>query len=187
MKLELGSSTHPTDGYIHLDIAAACKPDVIADVTSLPFADGTVTDLMAVDILEHCSYRNIVRVAKEWARVLASMAAFYVQVPDARRALTEMWATPSPDTRQRRRIDTQHERARQFNLLDHPDMTINWILMGGQDDGTFIAEPGDWRYNSHNTLFSEELLVWTLDQAGLVVDEVQSNSHPNLLCWGHKP
>lgn len=188
MKLELGSSTHPTPGYIHLDIAAACAPDVVADVTRLPFADDVVTELRAVDILEHVSYRNIVKVAQEWSRVMAPGAEFYVQVPDAKRALLEMWGNldrAAGITMKRR--ESQHKRASDFNLLDHPDMTINWILMGGQDDGTFVADPEDWRYNSHYVLFSEDLLRWTLKEAGLKVTRLTSNPHPNLCAWGHKP
>lgn len=183
MRVELGSSTHPTPGYVHVDIAPACKPDIVADVTQLPFADDSIIELRAVDILEHVSYRNVVDVAKEWSRVLAPGGLFYVQVPDAKRALLEMWAGQGPRGRQRE----QHRRAQQFNLPDHPDFTINWILMGGQDDGTFVAQPEDWRYNSHYVLFSKELLLWVLDEAGLVVDKIVSNDHPNLCAWGKKP
>lgn len=188
MKFELGSSTHPTPGYIHIDIASACKPDIVADVTRLPLADGAVTELRAVDILEHVSYRNVVDVAKEWSRVLAPGAEFYVQVPDAKRALLEMWrdVPRGQEMHYKRRRDEQHKRASDFNLPDHPDFTINWILMGGQDDGTFVAQPEDWRYNSHYVLFSEDMLRWVLKEAGLKIDKLESNPHPNLCVWGHK-
>lgn len=188
MRLELGSSTHPTEGYIHVDIAPACRPDVVADAACLPFADNSVTELRAVDILEHVSYRNVVDVAKEWGRVLAPGCQFYVQVPDAKRALLEMWSNEvrrGKDMGIVQRREAQHKRASEFNLPDHPDFTINWILMGGQDDGTFVAQPGDWRFNSHYVLFSKELLLWVLDEAGLVVDRIESNPHPNLCAWGH--
>lgn len=187
MKLELGSSTHPTEGYIHVDIAPACRPDVVADAARLPFADDAITELRAVDILEHVSYRNVVDVAKEWGRVLAPGCPFYVQVPDAKRALLEMWrdVPRGQEMAVKRRRDEQHKRASDFNLPNHPDFTINWILMGGQDDGTFVAQPEDWRYNSHYVLFSKELLLWTLNQAGLIVDKIDSNPHPNLCAWGH--
>ena len=96
MKLELGSGYSPTPGFVHLDANPnAPQVDIVGSATSLDQPDDSVTELRAVDVLEHLSYWDTDRVLAEWARVLRPGGKLYVQVPDAETIM--QWFATEPD------------------------------------------------------------------------------------------
>ena len=41
--------------------------------------------------------------------------------------------------------------------------------------------------NAHYAMFDESSIRWYLARAGLVVESLRVNEHPNLLVWARKP
>jgi SAM-dependent methyltransferase len=177
MKLELGSGYHPTAGYTHLDINPnAPHVDIVAACHPLPgIPDASVTNLRAVDVLEHLSYRDTEAVLAEWHRILAPGGRVYVQVPDAE--LTMRWFTESPE-RLTRRIP--------HDLPQTPLSGAAWRLLGGHRDSICATDGDDWRWNAHYAFFSAASLADALHDAGLEVIDMRTNDHPNLCCTARK-
>lgn len=55
LKLNIGSGQNPKAGYVNIDRAAECRPDVVLDVArdALPFADGSVAEVSMNHAFEH--------------------------------------------------------------------------------------------------------------------------------------
>lgn len=178
MRLELGSGYNPTPGYLHVDLNPnAPGVDKVASAWPLDWVqDGTVTEIRAVDVLEHISYRDTTAVLADWARVLASAGRLYVQVPDADKII---------------RLYMTDDRALTRGLpADLPQTALagaTWRLLGGHRDGTYAADGDDWRWNAHYALFSPWSLTAAVQAAGLEVQSCRTNAHPNILMWCRKP
>jgi predicted SAM-dependent methyltransferase len=142
----------------------------------MPFPDGAFAEIRAVDVLEHLSYWRTEVALAEWARLLAPGGRLYVQIPDCRRIMEEWIANPD---RWLERIPPELEGL-------PPIVSIAWRILGGHDDGKFTQDNDDWRYNAHYAMFDEQSIGWYLDRAGLDVDTIESNFHPNLLVWAVK-
>lgn len=177
MRLELGSGYYPTPGFVHLDANPNCPDvDIVADAYPLTtILDATVDELRAVDVLEHLPYRWTLDVLIDWCRVLRRGGRLYVQVPDAGEVMRRFVEEP-------------------YSLLERlpddieptPEAGAAWRLFGGQDDDVCSRDGDDWRLNAHYAMFTGESLATVLQRAGFVVDSVETNEHPNLLCWASK-
>lgn len=176
-KLELGSGYHPTPGFTHLDINPNCPDvDIVGPAWPLDLTDNSVGELRAVDVLEHLSYRDTDKILADWFRVLEPGGKLYVQVPDA--AMIMLWFTRSPDLLLAKNKEAQVERS--------PMAMATWLLLGGHHDDDLAMEGDDWRYNAHYALFSVSSLTVALDRAGFVVESLDVNDHPNIMCWAVK-
>ena len=136
----------------------------------LPWADGELDEIRAVDVIEHISYRYTISTLVEWARVLKSGGKLHVQTPESVAMWNKFIANP--------------ESMVVPEFTDHPPLTsLAWRLLGGHDDGRgIVQEDDDWRWNAHYALFDCESLTWYLDQAGFDVIEISVNTHPNIFC-----
>lgn len=178
MKIEVGAGDRAKRGFLSVDLNPR-RADVVADARHLPFSDGSIEALRAVDVLEHISYRETDVVLAEWARVCAPDAEIYVQVPDA-------------DTIMRRYIEAvQYDKA--ALLLPIPANQglppsalagAQWRILGGHDDGERVdVDAGDdWRWNAHYSMWSRSSLISALDQAGFDLVKCVTNPFPNLCC-----
>lgn len=176
MKIEVGAGGRAAPGFLAVDINPR-RCDVMATATALPFRDGSIEALRAVDVLEHMSYRDTDRVLAEWARVCAPHAELYVQVPDADRII--QWYTGSP---RRLLVSLPAE------LPQTPLAGAAWRLLGGHADGerVDVAAGDDWRWNAHYAMFSTHSLRSALARAGFGVSQCTTNQFPNLLCWAYR-
>lgn len=168
MRVELGAGARAAQGFLAVDVNPA-HADVVADAMHLPFADGSVIALRAIDVLEHLSYRYVDRALIEWARVCASGAPFFVQVPDADAIMC--WYA--------------NDDARLRHTADGPCSTLHgaeWRLLGGHEDGVY-DDGGDWRWNAHYSLWSSPSLRKALTAHGFDVGKIETNGHPNLQGW----
>ena len=167
MNVELGAGRRKRAGFIGVDVNPK-HANVVADALSLPFRTATVHELVAIDVLEHISYRDTDQALNEWARVLMHGGSLYVQVPDAEeimvrycRAEAEQLRTPA-------------------GLPDSLLAGVTWRLLGGHADGLFVDEGDDWRWNAHYSLWSRRELGAALERAGFDVVRIRTNAHPNL-------
>src|SRR5258708_5534673 len=146
MKVELGAGARPQPGFLALDLSPDVRPDVVANVLDLPFADGSIDELRAVDAAEHVSYRQTDALFAEVARVLKPGGALFVQVPAADEIMR--WFVEEPE-----RLTTPPE------LPSTPLAGAQWRLLGGHADGRYAAADGPWWLNAHGTMFGRESLM----------------------------
>jgi len=96
--LDLGSGNtqyYMKEGIpIRVDIDPNVKPDVIADVRSLPFNDCYADIVVASHILEHFSFRETISVLKEWIRVLKIDGELRLFIPNLRWAAKRILNPP---------------------------------------------------------------------------------------------
>lgn len=169
MNVEIGAGVRPAPGFLAVDVNPWGSCDVLASAEALPFADGSVTAMRAVDVLEHISFRDTSRVLAEWARVCARGASLYVQVPDAREIAK--WYLERDD------------RIKRYDQGKCPPIVgMAWRLLGGHRDGKYVDEEGDWRWNAHYSLWDDGWLTVCLGMAGFEITSLHTNGHPNLCC-----
>lgn len=178
MKLEIGCGHRPTPGYLRVDADPNIPADWHGDAsTTMPWDDETFDEIVAQDVLEHIPYRRTVLALTEWRRLLVPGGRLYLQVPDCGRIMREYVDRPA---RWRERLPADLEGL-------PPIIGVAWRVLGGQDDGAFSKDGDDWRLNGHYAMFDEPALRWYLRAAGLSVESIESNPHPNLLCWAYRP
>lgn len=68
-----------------LDLDAQIKPDVVGNVTKLPFADNTFDAVVGFEILEHLPFEQFTVALKEMSRV--SKKHVFISLPDHARSL----------------------------------------------------------------------------------------------------
>ncbi len=79
LRLNLGSGNEPLQGWTNVDSREIPGVDVVADVTALPFEDGSASEVNASSLLEH--FRDPYVVLDEIHRVLAPDGTLAVRVP----------------------------------------------------------------------------------------------------------
>lgn len=80
MKLNLGCGEDHRDGWKNIDIRDDVDPDVVADISDLPYQDNSIDTILAQDVLEH--FEEPVPVLKEWRRLLTDDGTLIIRVPD---------------------------------------------------------------------------------------------------------
>lgn len=84
LRVEIGAGTHPTPGYVHVDANRRSRHlEHVARAGRLPFADGTVAEILAVHILEHVHPSRVDATLREWRRVLRPGGFVQIHVPNA--------------------------------------------------------------------------------------------------------
>ena len=72
----------PEGESIRVDIDPRTNPDVVGDVRILPFEDCFADVVYASHILEHFSFKETIRILKEWTRVLKVGGKMIIVVPN---------------------------------------------------------------------------------------------------------
>jgi SAM-dependent methyltransferase len=146
-KLNIGAGDDRRDGYWSVDLRPDVA-DVVADITRLPFADDSVAELFASDLLEHFPATKTQGLLAEWRRVLAPGGKLTLRVPNLL-ALARLL------------IEHPHTR---------PDVIRN--IYGGHRFGP------DGAWDTHHTGWTPDLLHEELTRAGFVVmsDDGQPNN-----------
>lgn len=81
MKINLGCGYRKLDGYVNIDNRLEVKPDIVCDGLNLPFPDGSVDSVVAVDYLEHIPTGKTVDQIEEIWRVLKHGGMLYHLTP----------------------------------------------------------------------------------------------------------
>ena len=85
MKLNLGSGPKRVKGYLNVDaLEWDGLVDIVWDLTEIPysFVKEPIEEIVAVEVLEHISFRDMFNVLKEWHRILEKGGKLHIQVPD---------------------------------------------------------------------------------------------------------
>lgn len=97
IKLHLGCGNIKKEGYINIDVSKTPATDLVWDITkTLPFKDNSVETIETYHVLEHLSvclmtnidpsygkkYGDIIKLLKEWRRVLKPEGKLIIEVPD---------------------------------------------------------------------------------------------------------
>jgi predicted SAM-dependent methyltransferase len=83
LRLHIGCGTNPLPGWINIDrIARAPGVATTIDPTALPYADGSVDEVLAEHVFEHFSFADEAVVWREMARVLRPGGRLVIEVPD---------------------------------------------------------------------------------------------------------
>jgi predicted SAM-dependent methyltransferase len=82
VRLNLGSGPFPLRGFVNIDQDEERKPDVVADVTKLPYEPGTVDEIYAGHLLEHFDYYGGEKALWHWRDMLKPGGKIAVCVPD---------------------------------------------------------------------------------------------------------
>lgn len=81
MFLNLGCGNDIREGFVNIDLFSSDPRVVGMDIRSLGLVDNSADMILASDILEHFSHREIDSVLKEWARVLKPGGEIIVRCP----------------------------------------------------------------------------------------------------------
>lgn len=81
IKLNLGSGDMHMDGFINVDKYDK-SADVMADITQLPYDDGSVDEIRAYQVFEHIAYNLSDALFEEMKRVLCVGGKAIIEVPD---------------------------------------------------------------------------------------------------------
>lgn len=88
MKLHLGCGTKKMQGWVNIDSVKGVSPDLVHDLRQpFPYADLSVEEILAEDLLEHFDKYMRVQVFSEWARVLSVGGKVVIQVPNLQKVL----------------------------------------------------------------------------------------------------
>ncbi len=168
LRIEIGGGHHPSPGYIHVDVdPRSAHLEFVAPAWDLPFADGTVEEILAVHVLEHVPPGYVVGTLREWRRVLQPGGWVQVHVPNARSILTSYL---------------------------NGDSEMKWAaisaIYGAPADLGFVRpgdESGRPRWSEHQVLYDFDLVREVLELCGF--DEVDNAStrivDDHTVAWQH--
>lgn len=175
MKIELGSGYHPDMSFdIHIDINPKCPHlEHVCSVDKIPYPNDFFDEARSSDVLEHFSFRDTLKVLREWYRILKPNGKIYIQCPNAK-LLAKSWLEGT--------LPIFTENGTKMPI----EYSASYWIMGGQEDNNFARSGDDWRWNAHYTLFSPESLKFYLELVGFRNIDIQSDGGSNLLCWAYK-
>ena len=81
-KLNLGCGKRILSGYINIDVEPFSDKVIVMDVRSLEFADESIDEILAEQVLEHLPYFETQEILWEWWRVLRFGGVLKIVVPD---------------------------------------------------------------------------------------------------------
>ncbi len=81
LRLNLGSGIDYKPGFLNIDLFDT-SADASWDIRKLPLNNGSVSQIVAYDVIEHIGYDDIIPMFKEWHRVLKNGGEVIILTPD---------------------------------------------------------------------------------------------------------
>jgi len=173
MKLNLGSGKKRIEGFTNVDILPwDGNTDILWDLTNVPyrFVTEPVEEIVAIEVLEHISFRDTMKVLKEWYRILKPGGRLVVQVPDCGKMMEYYTKGLICDC-------VPHKAERMEDFKPNP-----WCP---KCEGKAKINPRRWlfaftgaqkhEYDFHRNIFTEEILRENLQEAGFKKVEFHNN------------
>jgi len=159
LRVEIGGGDTPTPGYVHVDANRVSRHlEYLAQGWRLPFADGSVQELLAIHVLEHVHPRSVHRTLQEWRRILAPGGYAEIHVPDAATVLPAYLAAPTDQ---------------KWELLVPIFGTTSDPLAPRRGPGSMGRPARQALLDHHNVIYDVDLLRFVLLRAGFArVDDV---------------
>lgn len=85
LKLNLGSGGRNIPTWTNIDINPDTKPfppDLVCDITKLPYTKDSVDKILAIHCLEHIPVKELHQTLIGWRHILKSGGELYISVPD---------------------------------------------------------------------------------------------------------
>jgi glycosyltransferase involved in cell wall biosynthesis/GT2 family glycosyltransferase/SAM-dependent methyltransferase len=82
--LNIGCGADVRSGYVNIDLFSSDPRVVNMDIRKLDLQDGCADGILASDVLEHLSHREIQDVLREWARILKPGGQIEIRCPSLR-------------------------------------------------------------------------------------------------------
>lgn len=90
-KYHFGCGKKSIKGYTNIDaLNIFGNVDIVHDLTEIPYPfakNNEAEEIVAIEFLEHISFRDTNKVLKEWYRILNYGGKLYIQVPDCGKAM----------------------------------------------------------------------------------------------------
>lgn len=152
-RLNLGGGDLRIDGFATVDLRPECA-DVVCDVTNLHlWEDGSVAEIVALDLLEHFPAARTAAILAEWRRVLRPGGTLRIKVPNL------LWLS---------RALVAYDEARHHTAVD----AIIRNIYGGHRWGE------DGCLDAHHTGWTPATILATLVDAGF--DVIEADAEPNM-------
>lgn len=94
LRLNVGCGGRRVRDYIGIDIVQTPATDLVGPIDSLPYDDNTVTEILAIHVLEHIHIQEVPKVLFEWYRVLIPGGQLSIEVPDLQEAARNILEDP---------------------------------------------------------------------------------------------
>jgi len=98
LRLNLGCGGFPIEGFLNVDQFADVNPDLVCDVTGLPYEKGSVSEIYAGHLLEHFRFDDGMKALRYWFSLLKPGGVIGISVPDYDFLVKEYVKNPTPDS-----------------------------------------------------------------------------------------
>jgi predicted SAM-dependent methyltransferase len=170
LKLNIGCGDLKIDNYTNIDIRDSIHADIIIDLEKIPYPydNDTVDEILANDIIEHFSHKDIEDIVKEWHRILKPDSTLIIKTPDFENII---------------------------NILkrDSTFLSVTAALLG-KPEKTWISIPHwlygaqDYPQNFHKLIFTKIELKKFLEHIGFKVHSIVNDKQceTNMVCIATK-
>jgi predicted SAM-dependent methyltransferase len=170
VKLNIGCGDLKINGYINVDIRDSVEADIIIDLEKIPYPydSNSIDEILANDIVEHFSHKDVEEIVKEWRRILKNEGTLIIKTPDFENIINIL------------KRDSTFLRVTAA-LIGKPEKT--WIsiphwLYGAQD----------YSQNFHKLIFTKIELKKFLEYVGFKVHSITNDKQceTNMVCIATK-
>jgi len=96
VRLNLGCGGYPKKGFVNVDQLESVKPDLLSDVTDLPYRPNTADEIYCGHLLEHLSWDEGQGALKHWLDILKPGGEIRIVVPDFDILAKRYFDNPTP-------------------------------------------------------------------------------------------
>lgn len=179
MRLNIGSHNVRLEGFLNVDILPLENVHIVMDITKIPwtakkedgqypketgevfggvFMNDSVNEIVMVEVLEHISFHDTVKVLREMHRVLKPGGKLHIQVPDCG-SMMEMFVRGEISDSIPHKPESVEQVLTLRNLTGARVHPMRWLMAfcGAQKYGV---------PDIHKNIFTKQILQENLEEAG---------------------